>query len=132
MTQRYDPSRTLFGLGQLNWLSQTHVLTLVSEAYVFDAGHTSLLDVPTTARRATSSVMIDKTLIDGFCSSSAVEISTAGLEGTAVGAILHVQALGDNSSILLAYYDPDTLFPLDLGAYLLIAPDAASGGWFQL
>jgi hypothetical protein len=111
----YAKAKEKFLNGQLSWGvgtgGDTFKAMLLSEDYVFDkVNHTTLANVPTSARLGTSSALTNKNVTSGVASANPVTFTNLPLSKSIKAILIIKQNAGatDSQTDLIAYIDTAT------------------------
>lgn len=131
----YDAGRDAFANGDIDWPNADIRVVLVDTAdYSVDlASHTALDDVPSGARVATSSASLaGKTTLAGVCDATDLTLSSV-IGDQAEALILYLHTGTEGTSILIAYIDTGTGFPVTPnGGDIIIQWDSGANKIFKL
>lgn len=132
MNQLYNKARQRYLSGVADWAANDMGLALVDANYMFDPTHEFLVQVTSTSRAA-EKPFVGRTAVDGYANGNGVSF-TALLWPLPVTQVVVYEDSGDEAtSLLVAYYDTVTGFPVDLtGGDYSVLPDALFGGYFRL
>ena len=130
----YDKAREGFLAGSLSWTNDTIQVLLVDSAYNVNLSqHTTLIDIPNSARVGVSTPLTNKTATAGVADATDVTfpIVTNGKQVSAV--ILYQAGVDDASSKLVAYIDSAAGLPFTgNGASTTIQWDNGANRIFKL
>ena len=132
MNQLYNKARERYLSAGSNWTIGAAGLALVDANYLFDPAHEFLIQVP-SASRAAEKPFTGRTAVNGYANGDGASF-TALTWPLPITQVVTYEDTGDEAtSLLIAYYDEVTGFPVSLtGGDYSVLPDALFGGYFRL
>jgi hypothetical protein len=117
MSQVYDAAYDRSGTGLFNWPVDPYKVILIDSAfYTFSKTHTTLTDVPSSARVATSANLASKACSNGgICTANPLTYSA--VTGASAEALIIVESHASDATSLLSVY-------IDAGAGLPVTPNS--------
>ncbi|MDY0136665.1 MAG: hypothetical protein RBS36_05780 [Thiomicrospira sp.] len=115
----YTAAKTAMMTGGLNLLADTIRVALVDGAeYVFNAGHTSLADVPPAARVAVATLTGKSVTAGVFDANDAIFVAASGAQSECL--ILYRDSGNEATSTLIGYIDTGSGLPVTPTGFDLI------------
>lgn len=119
--------------GDIAWVSAPIVAQLTGSNYVYSSAHTSLADIPVSARIATSGTLTGRTATLGVADADDVTFNALPAGPLVTSLILYVATGVESTSTLLAYFDTMNGFPVSTnGSSLQVVWDSGERKIFKL
>lgn len=107
----YPAARTAFLKGDLNWENDTIKVVLLDSGYAYASGHTSLVDIPSGARRSVTAALTGKTVSNAVLDADDTLWPLVASGTTCTSFVVYRDTGSEATSTLILFFDDAASLP---------------------